>query len=174
MLKLEHMIKRFPASLLVWLLGAVACGAVFYLAKMNAALMPATGFVWIVTYVPYVIMVACTLGTALFTERSFAGLVWSIIFSLILGIGSMIIAGMWQAEPELVAALLINSPAGTEVKPITSDVFHVGVRFFMALLLPVMVASIMSWNDKRKVRNQAIANSKKKAKGYKSSKKSGK
>lgn len=174
MLKLEHLIKRFPIALIVWLLGAAACGAAFYLARMNAALMPASGFVWIVTYIPYVIMVVCTLVTALGTERSFAGLVWSIIFSLILGIGSMVIAGMWQAEPEIVAALLVNSPAGTEVKPITSDVFHVGVRFFMALLIPVMVASIMTWNDKRKARNQAIANSKKKARGYKNSKKSGK
>lgn len=170
MLSFKHMIKRLPFALLIWAIGAVTCVVVFYFTKENAAAMPSSGFTWLTTYVPYIVMVVCTIVVLLGSEKSFASLIWCIVFSLALGIACMIVAGTWQQDPQVVAALLINSPEGTEVKPVTSDPMHVGIRFFMALLLPVVTASIMTWNDKRKNKTKKT----KKTKASKSTKKSSK
>ena len=165
----KHLLKRLPFALLIWGIGAVTCAVAVYFTKENAALMPSSGFTWLTTYVPYIVMVACSIIVLMGSEQSFASLVWCVIFSLALGITCMMVAGTWQQEPEVVAALLINSPEGTVVNPVTKDPMHMGIRFFMALCLPILVASVMTWNEKRKNKQK-----KTKAKSNKKSKKGGK
>lgn len=170
MFSFKHMMKRLPFALLIWAIGAVTCAVAFYFTKENAALMPSSGFTWLTTYVPYVVMIICTVVVLLGSEQSFSSMIWCIVFSLTLGITCMIVAGTWQQDPQVVAALLINSPEGTEITPVTKDPMHVGIRFFMALLIPVVVASVMTWYEKRKNRVKKTKSTKKSKKSNKSNK----
>ena len=173
MFNVKHMLKRLPFALIVWAIGAATCALVLLAMHDNAATLSASLFSGVATWLPYLIVVVCTVVTVMGSEQSFASLLWCLIFSVIFVMVTVATVSGWETDATFVAALLTNSEEGTVVRPVMQDSARVGIRFLVSLLLPAIVGMIISWAVKKKD-PQSKEKGAKGSKAAKKSKKNGK
>ncbi|MBO4353293.1 MAG: hypothetical protein J5818_07385 [Eggerthellaceae bacterium] len=166
----ESLKRHIPVIVAVSLVG-IATGAFALIQVRNAAASMDTGtFEGLIIVIPCMIMLICSLIVAMTAHAIERNLyVTMLVICLAVGIVSMVLTSIWEADASLTALLLANSAEGETITPAVNQPIIVMRNIAAYIVMPTIGCIAGAWLGSRMHPMEADLSAKKSAQAKNSS-----